>query len=102
MTLTPSTLWDDDHTRRVTCIACGETVDRDDAREYDKHGERWDREDKTFEYLCKPCDRECCHQPRDGLERTLVAAGAGRTDRRTFLRRYGELATDSEPNCEDP
>ncbi|MFA1611064.1 DUF7562 family protein [Halobellus rubicundus] len=88
---------DDD--RRVTCIACGETLDRDDAREYDKHGDRWSREGKAFEYLCKPCHRECCHQNRDGLEETLIAAGAGRTDRKTFLRQFCDLvAEDGDSN----
>ena len=32
----------------VTCIACGEEVPRSSAREYDKHGDRWTREDKQF------------------------------------------------------
>ncbi|WP_254832691.1 DUF7562 family protein [Haloglomus salinum] len=96
--MTTSTLWTDDSDQQVTCIACGDTVDREDAREYDKHGDRWSREGKAFEYLCKPCHRECCHQNRDGLEETLVAAGAGRTDRKTFLERYCEFATeDTEP-----
>ncbi|OYR56165.1 DUF7562 family protein [Halorubrum halodurans] len=88
--------WGTDSDQRVTCIACGETVDRGDAREYDKHGDRWSREGKTFEYLCKPCDRDRCHQNRDGLEETLVAAGAGRTDRETFLERYCELTIDDD------
>lgn len=50
------------------CIACGAAVARDDAREYDGHGDRWDREDKAFESLCRPCHDELCHLPRDGLE----------------------------------
>jgi hypothetical protein len=62
--------WPDRST--ITCIACGESLDRDEAREYDKHGDRWDRREKEFEYVCKPCDRELCHQPRDGLESVLV------------------------------
>jgi hypothetical protein len=94
-----STLWGSDSDRQVTCIACGETLNREDAREYDKHGDRWSRKGKKFEYLCKPCHRECCHQNRNGLEETLVTAGAGRTDRKTFLKRYCELtADDTEPN----
>ncbi|WP_254271655.1 DUF7562 family protein [Haloarcula marina] len=76
----------------VTCIACGASVSRDDAREYDKQGDRWNRAEKTFEFLCKPCYRECCHTPRRGLEETLVAANAGETNRETFLRRYCSLA----------
>jgi hypothetical protein len=79
----------------VTCIACGTEVLRSDAREYDKHGDRWDRNDKRFEYLCKPCDGDRCHRPREGLEETLVSAGAGATDRRTFLRRYYDLVDGS-------
>ncbi|WP_254840999.1 DUF7562 family protein [Natronomonas marina] len=97
MTTPASTLWGGDADEQVTCIACGETLDREDAREYDKHGDRWSREGKTFEYLCKPCYRNCCHQTRDGLEETLVAADAGRTDRTTFLRQYHRLVnTDAE------
>ncbi|WP_394338274.1 MULTISPECIES: hypothetical protein [unclassified Halorubrum] len=88
MTMSDSRVWGDDANQEVTCIACGATLDREDAREYDKHGDRWSREGKEFEYLCKPCDRECCHQTRDGLEEALLAAGAGRVDRETFLRRF--------------
>jgi hypothetical protein len=76
---------------RVTCIACGDSVGRADAREYDKHGDRWDRENKDFEYLCKRCHRELCHQPRDGLEAVLVESEAGGTDQPPFLARYLEL-----------
>jgi hypothetical protein len=81
-------------TDEVVCIACGETVPRSDAREYDKYGDRWIREGKRFEFLCKPCHRECCHQPRDGLEATLREAGAGETDRATFLGRYRDQVTE--------
>ena len=72
----------------VTCIACGESVARSDAREYDKHGDRWSREGKEFEFLCKPCDGARCHAPRRGLEARLVDAGAGECERATFLARY--------------
>ena len=75
---------------KVTCIACGETVLRADAREYDKHGNRWDRDEKSFEFLCKPCYRECCHLSRDGLESALVQADAGTVDDSTFLRAYSD------------
>jgi len=85
----------------VTCIACGETVARDDAREYDKHGDRWSRDGKTFEYLCKPCHRDCCHQKREGLEATLVDAGAGETDQETFLRRYCEVVETADASTRD-
>ncbi|WP_436909074.1 DUF7562 family protein [Halosimplex marinum] len=79
----------------VTCIGCGASVPRSGAREYDKHGDRWRRDGKRFEYLCKPCHRDCDHQPRDGLEATLVEAGAGEVDRARFLRRYFDLVTGS-------
>lgn len=88
--MTVSTRWEDDADQQVTCISCGETF----AREYHKHGDRWSREDKEFEYLCKPCQRDCCHQNRDGLEETLVAVDAGRTDRKTSLGRYCELVAE--------
>ena len=39
--------------RTVTCIACGDSISRSDAREYDKLGDRWEREGKDFEFLCK-------------------------------------------------
>ncbi|MBV0923998.1 hypothetical protein KTS45_07250 [Halomicroarcula limicola] len=76
----------------VTCIACGERLSRSDAREYDKHGDRWDRRDKTFEYVCKACFGEMSRHPRGDLEATLDAAGAGETDRETFLEQFRELS----------
>jgi len=78
----------------VTCIACGNRLSRSDAREYDKHGDRWDRRDKRFEYLCKECFTDTCRQPRDGLEATLADADAGETDRSTFLKQFHELAEE--------
>lgn len=81
----------------VTCLACGETLPREETREYDKHGDRYTREGKNFEYLCKPCYRDYCHQPRDGLEATLTEAGAGEVTRESFLRRYFEsVSTDTQ------
>ncbi|MFB6205713.1 MAG: hypothetical protein ABEJ05_04175 [Haloglomus sp.] len=77
----------------VDCIACGATVTRSDAREYDKHGDRWDRDGKQFEYLCKSCDDDRCHLPRDGLEEILVEAGAGEVDRDAFLKSFQYLTT---------
>ena len=56
----------------VVCIACGDQLPRGDAREYDKEGDRWDRHDKEFEYLCRDCHDSLCHQPRDGLESLLA------------------------------
>lgn len=78
----------------VTCIACGEQVSRADAREYDKHGDRWERRGKEFEHLCKDCYGDLDRASRDGLEETLAAAGAGECDRATFLERYRELSED--------
>lgn len=60
----------------VTCIACDATVERSAAREYDKYGDRFEREGKSFEHLCKACHRELCHQPREDLEAALVDAEA--------------------------
>jgi hypothetical protein len=56
----------------VVCIACGTSLARSEAREYDKLGNRWERHGKSFEHLCKECYRELCHQPRDELEALLV------------------------------
>lgn len=78
----------------VSCIACGEKLPRSEAREYDKQGDRWSRNGKTFEFLCKPCHRACCHQPRNGLEATLIEAEAGNADRDVFLKQYLKLAAD--------
>ena len=79
---------------QVTCIACGETVARTAAREYDKHGDRWDRGDKEFEYLCKTCHRSLCHQPREGLETLLVESSAGDLTREEFLDQFMRLAEE--------
>ena len=87
--------------RTVACIACGTSVARDDAREYDKHGDRWDREGKTFEYLCKPCFRELSNASRDGLEDRLIAVGAGTTDRETFLDRYLSAGEEGDTGGSD-
>lgn len=80
--------------RIVTCIACGRSVGRSDAREYDKHGDRWEREGKEFEHLCKECFRDLCHQPRDDLETLLTESHAGEGSREDFLARYGELVEE--------
>ena len=78
----------------VVCIACGDTIPRADAREYDKYGDRWDRDGKDFEYLCKPCHRDCCHQPRNGLEETLVQAEGEHADTQAFITEYYTLVSD--------
>ncbi|MFB6219974.1 MAG: hypothetical protein ABEH90_00925 [Halolamina sp.] len=81
----------------VVCIACGASLPRTEAREYDKQGDRWDRQDKEFEYLCKACHGELSHQPRGGLEETLEAVAAPGQDAERFVERYlGELERDDE------
>jgi hypothetical protein len=84
----------------VTCIACGDEVPRDDAREYDKHGNRWERTNKEFEYLCKPCDRACCHQPRKGLEAMLVDIDAGRLSEEEFLARFHDATVEAQEHSD--
>lgn len=88
---------------QVTCIACGESVSRSDAREYDKYGDRWDREGKEFEYLCKPCDRDRCHQPRGTLEALLeaVESDTDSRDNHAFLATYLDLA-ERRDSVEEP
>jgi hypothetical protein len=93
--------WHRDTDEEVCCIACGDTVTRSNAREYDKYGDRWNRDDKSFEYLCKPCYRECCHFSRTGLEDRFEAAGAGTVSRDAFLRRYHDLADETEQTRAD-
>ncbi|MFB6138546.1 MAG: hypothetical protein ABEJ42_09475 [Halobacteriaceae archaeon] len=78
----------------VTCIACGSEVPRSEAREYDKHGDRWDREGKDFEYLCKPCFGELSNGRREGLEALLVEVDAGTVSREQFLERYVNAVED--------
>jgi hypothetical protein len=74
--------------RSVVCIACGSSIERAEAREYDKQGDRWERRGKEFEHLCKDCFRSLCHQPRDELESLLVDLEEPGLDREEFLRRY--------------
>lgn len=92
-------MWGRDRSEQVTCIACGDSIFRSDAREYDKFGDRFDRIGKQFEYLCKPCYRELCHQPRGELEALLVDMDDGSDDgsdvgHDEFLRRYYETVAD--------
>jgi hypothetical protein len=84
-------------TQEVTCIACGDTLPRSAAREYDKYGNRWERSGKEFEFLCKPCDKTSSHMPRNGLEALLIRADAGETDTESFLDRYLDLVSDTGP-----
>ena len=85
----------------VTCIACGDTVARSEAREYDKYGDRWDRDGKSFEFLCKPCDQDCCHSPRDGLEDHLIEAADGADSPEAFMIRYLALADGAGARASD-
>jgi formate-dependent nitrite reductase cytochrome c552 subunit len=79
----------------VTCIACDATVPRSSAREYDKHGDRWERAGKEFECLCKECHRELCHQPRDGLEDLLAGVEADDQSRDEFLAAYVDAVREN-------
>ncbi|WP_135820454.1 DUF7562 family protein [Halostella litorea] len=90
-----------DRDETETCIACGDSVRRSDAREYDKYGDRWEREGKEFEYLCKPCYRELCHQPRDELEDLLVDVDAGERGRAEFLQWYSATVEERYGTLEE-
>ncbi len=88
-----------DSRQTVTCPACGESIARSEAREYDKEGNRWERHDKSFEHFCKRCFRELCHQPRGDLESTLADIQESGLSQSAFLARYiaavdGETPTD--------
>jgi hypothetical protein len=78
----------------VVCIACGDSVLREDAREYDKEGDRWNRRDKEFEYLCADCDDEISHQPRDGLESLILSIESDGLTTEEFLDRYADAVAD--------
>ncbi|MCG1006832.1 DUF7562 family protein [Halorubrum lacusprofundi] len=82
--------------RTVICIACGDSVLREDAREYDKEGDRWNRRDKEFEYLCTDCDNEICHQPRDGLESLITSIESDGLSREEFLDRYADAVDNAD------
>ena len=84
----------------VSCIACGTDLERADAREYDKYGNRWERDDKEFEYLCKPCFRDLTKHARDGLEDVLVDLGAGRVSDEEFLERFLERTREEHAERE--
>ncbi|ELZ37514.1 hypothetical protein C472_08659 [Halorubrum tebenquichense DSM 14210] len=82
----------------MVCIACGDSVLREDAREYDKEGDRWNRRDKEFEYLCADCDGDLSHQPRDGLESLICSIEADGLTTEEFLGRYVDAVTgDDDP-----
>ena len=82
--------------RSVTCIACGVELPRSQAREYDKYGDRWDREGKSFEFLCKPCFRALDKQPREDLECQLETAGAGRVPDSVFLELFARRSAGDD------
>ncbi|PSP52218.1 hypothetical protein BRC60_00705 [Halobacteriales archaeon QH_1_68_42] len=71
--------------REVTCIACGETVPRSKAREYDS----------------KPCDRDRCHQPRSDLEAVLEDAEAAADGEESFVGAYLDLAERHDESVEE-
>jgi hypothetical protein len=89
--------------KTVVCIACGTSLLRSEAREYDKEGDRWSRHGKEFEHLCKECYRNLCHQPRDELEALLVdiAADDG-LSQRAFLERYYGAVEERYGSAEEP
>ena len=95
----PARMWGRRDRTETVCIACGEAIDRTEAREYDKHGDRWDRLDKAFEYLCKPCHRDLCHQPRRDLESLLVELDGESVSARRFVERYYD-ALDRAPDAD--
>ena len=78
----------------VVCIACGDESAREQAREYDKEGNRWDRREKEFEYLCKDCYSDLTHQPREGLEERLEEACERGQTAEEFVRRYLRAAAE--------
>ena len=76
----------------VYCIACGQVVAAADAYDY-RHGDARDSE-ADMESLCGSCYQEYLRLPRDGLEETLVDAGAGRVDDQTFFQQYFQRITE--------
>ncbi|MFC4358215.1 hypothetical protein ACFO0N_09675 [Halobium salinum] len=87
--------------KSVDCIACGASVLRTEAREYDKEGDRWNRHGKEFEHLCKGCYRDLCHQPRAELEGLLGDIEAPNLSQETFLRRYVEAVEERYGTVDD-
>jgi len=88
--------------KTVVCIACGTSVLRAEAREYDKEGDRWDRHGKEFEHLCKECYRELCHQPRNELESLILEIEQDGLSREEFLRRYYGVVEERYGSPEEP
>lgn len=88
--------------KTVVCIACGTSVLRSKAREYDKEGNRWDRHGKEFEHLCKSCYRNLCHQPRDELEALLEEIEGESLSQNEFLTRYYGVVEERYGPPEEP
>lgn len=79
----------------VTCIACGETLPRTDAREYDKYGDRWSRDGKEFEHLCKPCFRGLTKHSRDGLEDILTEVSDADLTQEEFVAAFVDATRET-------
>lgn len=90
-----------DEDDRDRCPACGDPVRRSAAREYDKFGDRWDRHNKEFEYFCKACHQDLCHQERLALESLLIAADAGEVSQDMFLAQYVGVIDESDESIEE-
>jgi hypothetical protein len=88
--------------KTVVCIACGTSVLRSEAREYDKEGDRWSRHGKEFEHLCKECYRDLCHQPRDELESLLLDVERDGLSQTEFLERYVGAVEERYGSAEEP
>ena len=87
--------------KTVVCIACGTSILRGEAREYDKEGDRWNRRDKEFAHLCKECYRGLCHQPRAELESLLVDIETDGLRRTEVLTRYVEAGEERYGSTEE-
>ena len=88
--------------KTVVCIACGTSVLRSEAREYDKEGDRWNRHGKEFEHLCKECYRDLCHQPRAELEALILDIEEDGLEQSEFLDRYVGAVEERYGSAEEP
>jgi hypothetical protein len=88
--------------KTVVCIACGTSVLRSEAREYDKQGDRWNRHGKEFEHLCKECHRDLCHQPRAELESLILDIEGEGIEQSEFLSRYVGAVEERYGSAEEP
>lgn len=85
----------------VDCIACGSTVDRTEAREYDRFGDRWERSGKKFEYLCDSCHDAESHAGRSELESTLEEIGSDHDSPEAFIAAYYRVVAEREEKQSD-